>query len=78
MRASATCGPENDAPSTTPRVAPKPRVERYERAESIGWALPMDDTSFRVYVAGRVRELVARTSRAYDKPLLYNASRGIE
>jgi hypothetical protein len=53
-----------EATISTLRVVPKLRVERYERAESIGWALPMDDTSIRVYVAGCVRELAVRTSRA--------------
>jgi nitrite reductase/ring-hydroxylating ferredoxin subunit len=40
----------------TLRVVPSPRVERYGKVESIGWVLPMDDTMFRIYTAGRVRE----------------------
>lgn len=40
----------------TLRVVPNPRVERYQPVESIGWVLPLDDTHFRIYVAGRVRE----------------------
>jgi nitrite reductase/ring-hydroxylating ferredoxin subunit len=40
----------------TLRVIPSPRVGRYGRVESIGWVLPIDDTSFRIYVVGRVRE----------------------
>ena len=40
----------------TLRVVPNPRVANYARVESIGWVLPMDDTSFRIYVAGRVKE----------------------
>jgi phenylpropionate dioxygenase-like ring-hydroxylating dioxygenase large terminal subunit len=40
----------------TLRVVPSPRVGSFQRAESIGWVLPIDDTHFRVYVAGRVRE----------------------
>ena len=40
----------------TLRVVPNPRVARYERVESIGWTLPIDDTHYRIYVAGRVRE----------------------
>jgi nitrite reductase/ring-hydroxylating ferredoxin subunit len=40
----------------TLRVVPSPRVERYGKVESIGWVLPIDDTSFRIYTAGRVRE----------------------
>ena len=39
----------------TLRVVPSPRVERYGKVESIGWVLPIDDTSFRIYAAGRVR-----------------------
>ncbi len=45
-----------EAAIPTLRVVPNPRVERYERVESIGWVLPIDDTNFRLYVAGRVRE----------------------
>lgn len=40
----------------TLRVVPSPRVGQYGRVESIGWVLPIDDTTFRIYVAGRVRE----------------------
>jgi phenylpropionate dioxygenase-like ring-hydroxylating dioxygenase large terminal subunit len=40
----------------TLRVVPNPRVAKYERVESIGWTLPIDDTHFRIYVAGRVTE----------------------
>ena len=40
----------------TVRVVPSPRVGSFQKAESIGWVLPIDDTHFRVYVAGRVRE----------------------
>ncbi|MDQ8730027.1 aromatic ring-hydroxylating dioxygenase subunit alpha [Bradyrhizobium sp. LHD-71] len=39
----------------TLRVVPNPRVAEFARVESIGWVLPMDDTSFRIYVAGRVK-----------------------
>jgi phenylpropionate dioxygenase-like ring-hydroxylating dioxygenase large terminal subunit len=38
----------------TLRVVPSPRLGRFGPVESIGWVLPMDDTSFRIYVAGRV------------------------
>ncbi|MFN0182532.1 MAG: Rieske 2Fe-2S domain-containing protein [Aquabacterium sp.] len=38
----------------TLRVVPSPRLHRFGRVESIGWVLPMDDTHFRIYVAGRV------------------------
>jgi phenylpropionate dioxygenase-like ring-hydroxylating dioxygenase large terminal subunit len=37
----------------TLRVVPNPRVAQFARVESIGWVLPIDDTSFRIYVAGR-------------------------
>lgn len=40
----------------TLRVVPNPRVGRYGMVESIGWTLPIDDTHYRIYVAGRVRE----------------------
>lgn len=38
------------------RVIPSPRIGRGGRVESLGWVLPIDDFSFRIYVAGRVRE----------------------
>jgi nitrite reductase/ring-hydroxylating ferredoxin subunit len=40
----------------TLRVVPNPRVAKYGKVESIGWVLPVDDTNFRIYVAGRVTE----------------------
>ncbi len=40
----------------TLRVVPNPRVAQFARVESIGWVLPIDDTAFRIYVAGRVRQ----------------------
>jgi phenylpropionate dioxygenase-like ring-hydroxylating dioxygenase large terminal subunit len=40
----------------TLRVVPNPRVVQYGMVESIGWTLPIDDTHYRIYVAGRVRE----------------------
>jgi len=40
----------------TLRVVPNPRVAEFARVESIGWVLPIDDTSFRIYVAGRVKQ----------------------
>jgi phenylpropionate dioxygenase-like ring-hydroxylating dioxygenase large terminal subunit len=54
----------------TLRVVPNPRVERYVRVESLGWTLPIDDTHFRIYTAGRVRakgELGAKRSRMNGK-----------
>ena len=32
------------------------RASLVGRVESLGWILPIDDTHFRIYVAGRVRE----------------------
>jgi nitrite reductase/ring-hydroxylating ferredoxin subunit len=49
----------SEAALPTLRIIPSPRAGengRWGRLESIGWVLPMDDTSFRIYVAGRVRE----------------------
>jgi nitrite reductase/ring-hydroxylating ferredoxin subunit len=47
----------SEAALPTLRVIPNPRVGQYGRVESIGWVLPIDDTSFRIYTAARVREL---------------------
>jgi len=54
----------------TLRLVASPRVTKYARAASIGWVLPIDDTSFRIYVTGRVRkagELRESTSRYEGK-----------
>lgn len=51
-------------------VIPSPRIGRYGMVESLGWILPIDDHSFRIYVVGRVREageLVKRRSRLNGK-----------
>jgi phenylpropionate dioxygenase-like ring-hydroxylating dioxygenase large terminal subunit len=45
-----------EAALPTLRVVPNPRVAQFARVESIGWVLPIDDTSFRIYVAGRVKK----------------------
>src|SRR5262249_49187082 len=45
-----------EAALPTLRVVPNPRVAQFASVESIGWVLPIDDTSFRIYVAGRVRQ----------------------
>lgn len=45
----------SEAALPTLRVIPNPRVAQYTRVEQIGWVLPIDDTSFRIYVAGRVK-----------------------
>jgi nitrite reductase/ring-hydroxylating ferredoxin subunit len=47
---------QTEAVFPTLRVVPSPRIGGYRRAESIGWVLPLDDTHFRIYVAGRVTE----------------------
>jgi phenylpropionate dioxygenase-like ring-hydroxylating dioxygenase large terminal subunit len=46
----------SEAALPTLRVVPNPRVAQFARVESIGWVLPLDDTSFRIYVAGRVKQ----------------------
>jgi nitrite reductase/ring-hydroxylating ferredoxin subunit len=43
-----------EAAIPTLRVVPNPRVGGYGKVESIGWVLPIDDTHYRIYVAGRV------------------------
>ncbi len=40
----------------TLRVVANPYVGRWGRVESLGWTLPVDDTHYRIYTAGRVRE----------------------
>ena len=60
----------SEAALPTLRVIPSPRIGQYGRVESIGWVLPMDDTHFRIYVAGRVRasgDLVRMRSRLNGK-----------
>ena len=46
----------SEAALPTLRVIPNPRLGAGGRVESIGWVLPIDDTSFRIYTAGRVRQ----------------------
>ncbi|MBL8385993.1 MAG: Rieske 2Fe-2S domain-containing protein [Burkholderiales bacterium] len=60
----------SEAALPTLRVIPSPRVGRYGMVESIGWILPIDDHSFRIYVVGRVRapgELRGMRSRLNGK-----------
>ncbi len=40
----------------TLRVVPNPYLGTLGRVESIGWTLPIDDTHYRIYVAGRIRQ----------------------
>lgn len=47
----------SEAGIPTLRVIPSPRLGRFGRVESLGWVLPIDDHSFRIYVVGRVREV---------------------
>lgn len=46
----------SEAGLPTLRVIPSPRIGRYGMVESLGWVLPIDDHSYRIYVVGRVRE----------------------
>jgi hypothetical protein len=60
----------SEAGLPTLRVIPSPRIGRYGMVESLGWVLPMDDHSFRIYVVGRVKEqgeLVKMRSRLNGK-----------
>jgi nitrite reductase/ring-hydroxylating ferredoxin subunit len=47
----------SEAGLPTLRVIPSPRIGRYGRVESLGWILPIDDHSFRIFVVGRVKEI---------------------
>lgn len=54
----------------TLRVIPNPKLASTGRVDSIGWVLPIDDHSFRIYTAGRVRakgDLVKVRSRINGK-----------
>jgi hypothetical protein len=61
----------SEAVIPTLRVIPNPRVDRYGRVETIGWVLPLDDTHFRIYTAGRVRDTgdIARQRSRLDGKL---------
>ena len=48
----------------TLRVVPNPYLGTLGRVESIGWTLPIDDTHYRIYVAGRVKGSGAMLPRA--------------
>jgi len=52
----------------TLRVVPNPYVGGYGRVESIGWTVPIDDTHYRIYTAGRVREKGVFLPRAAGAP----------
>jgi nitrite reductase/ring-hydroxylating ferredoxin subunit len=46
----------SEAGLPTLRVIPSPKMGKMGRVESLGWILPIDDHSFRIYVVGRVKE----------------------
>ncbi|GAA2888304.1 aromatic ring-hydroxylating dioxygenase subunit alpha [Streptosporangium fragile] len=50
------------------RVVPNPRLEVLGPADSIGWVVPIDDTTFRIYSVFRTRdpEAVARIRTLFD------------
>ena len=50
----------------TLRVVPNPFVGKYGRVESIGWTIPIDDTHYRIYTAGRVKEKGVMLPRSPD------------
>jgi phenylpropionate dioxygenase-like ring-hydroxylating dioxygenase large terminal subunit len=47
----------------TLRVVPNPYLGSFGRVESIGWTLPVDDTHYRIYTAGRAKHQGAILSR---------------
>ena len=67
-----------EAALPTLRVVPNPRVERYAGVESLGWTLPIDDTHFRIYVAGRVKSegRARRQALAHERQALGGPDRG--
>lgn len=55
----------------TLRVVPNPYVGKYGRVESIGWTVPIDDTHYRIYTAGRVTrkgEMLPKAPDAATRP----------
>jgi nitrite reductase/ring-hydroxylating ferredoxin subunit len=50
----------------TLRVVPNPYVGKYGKVESIGWTIPVDDTHYRIYTAGRVKEKGVLLPRSPD------------
>ena len=57
----------SEAVLPTLRIIPDPLVGQYARCESIGWVLPIDDTSFCIYTATRQRKTQA-DFRARSRP----------
>ena len=58
----------------TLRVVPNPYVGKYGRVESIGWTIPIDDTHYRIYTAGRVKEKGVLLPRSPDAAKRRNRS----
>jgi phenylpropionate dioxygenase-like ring-hydroxylating dioxygenase large terminal subunit len=52
----------------TLRVVPNPYVGKLGRVETIGWTIPIDDTHYRIYTAGRVTQKGVMLPRAKDAP----------
>jgi nitrite reductase/ring-hydroxylating ferredoxin subunit len=50
----------------TLRLVPNPFVGKYGRVETIGWTVPIDDTHYRIYTAGRVTQKGNLLPRAVD------------
>jgi phenylpropionate dioxygenase-like ring-hydroxylating dioxygenase large terminal subunit len=59
MRITEVCMP-------TLRVVPNPRVGKLGRVETIGWTIPIDDTHYRIYTAGRVTQKGVMLPRGKD------------
>jgi phenylpropionate dioxygenase-like ring-hydroxylating dioxygenase large terminal subunit len=50
----------------TLRVVPNPLVGKFGRVETIGWTVPIDDTHYRIYTAGRVTQKGVMLPRGKD------------
>ena len=52
----------------TVRMVASPRVEEYGPCSIVGWVLPIDDTTYRIYSAGRVKSpgALARIRSTFD------------
>ena len=50
----------------TLRVVPNPHVGKFGRVETIGWTIPIDDTHYRIYTAGRVTQEGVMLPRGKD------------
>ena len=54
----------------TLRVVPNPHVGKFGRVETIGWTIPIDDTHYRIYTAGRVAQKGVMLPRGKDAATL--------